>query len=107
MSCKQWGAKMTSKKRAGALASLAEEMYVQTNVRTDVEYSSVDRGTNTKSPKTKSRIVSNIPWYPKSEKLKKELKFLALHEDSSVTALIDEGIRMVLAKRGKDIKDYF
>ena len=56
--------------------------------------------------KPKSRVVSNIPWYPKSERLKKELKLLALHEDSTVTALIDEGIKMVLTKRGKDIKDY-
>ena len=56
--------------------------------------------------KPRSRVVSNIPWYPKSAKLKKELKLLALHENSSVTALIDEGIKMILAKRGKNIDDY-
>ena len=38
--------------------------------------------------------------------LKKELKLLAIHENSSLTALIDEGIKLVLEKRGKDINDY-
>jgi hypothetical protein len=98
---------MANKKRANALASLAEEMYVQTAVRNDAPQTeaSISKKEQVRQM-PRSRVVSNIPWYPKSEKLKKELKLLALHEDSSVTALIDEGIRMVLEKRGKNMDDY-
>jgi hypothetical protein len=94
---------MDSKKRNNALASLAQDMCVQDEVRTNV-HNAYTKLESQKKPR--SRVVSNIPWYPKSQRLKKELKLLALHEDSSITALIDEGIKMVMAKRGKDIKDY-
>ena len=98
---------MANKKRDNALASLAADMTQETSVRTDVQTLGVPKTQETKATaKPKSRVVSNVPWYPKSERLKKELKLLALHEDSSLTALIDEGIGMVLKKRGKDIKDY-
>ncbi|MFK8040605.1 MAG: ribbon-helix-helix domain-containing protein [Rickettsiaceae bacterium] len=78
-------------------------MCVQKEERTNVQQEQINIESH---KKLKSRVVSNIPWYPKSERLKKELKLLALHEYSTVTSLIDEGIKMVLAKRGKDIKDY-
>jgi hypothetical protein len=55
--------------------------------------------------KTKQKS-SNVPWYPVSPKLKKELKQLALDEDSSMNALISEGISLVFAKRGKDYNSY-
>lgn len=100
---------MANKKRTKALASLVEEMNVETSVRTNVDTLERTEENNVVAatkPKPKGKRVSNIPWYPKSERLKKELKLLALHEDSSVTALIDEGITMVLEKRGKDINDY-
>lgn len=95
-------------KRNNALASLAEDMNNKTSERTNVN-ALKQRGVSEENKpiaKSKSRGVSNVPWYPKSEVLKKELKLLALHEGSSLTALIDEGIGMVLKKRGKDIKDY-
>lgn len=92
--------------RQNALASLAKDMNVQTDVRSNVITSKDISNDIRTEPKPKSRVVSNVPWYPKSEALKKELKLLALHENSSLTALIDEGIRMVLEKRGKDINDY-
>jgi len=94
-----------SKKRTNALASLAADMKM---LDQPVETTKPKQAT----PKPKQEIktkrggVSNIPWYPKSAKLKKELKLLALHEDSSLTALIDEGIRLVLKKRGKNMDDY-
>ncbi len=97
---------MGNKQRENALAALAHDMDVQTSVRTNVQTSNDSSQEIQKKPKPKSRVVSNVPWYPKSEALKKELKLLALHEDSSITALIDEGIKMVLEKRGKDIEDY-
>lgn len=97
---------MVNKKRINALASLAEDMNVQTSVRTnEKELIGVLKESEQKL-KPKSRVVSNVPWYPKSEILKKELKLLAIHENSSLTALIDEGIKLVLEKRGKDINDY-
>ena len=98
---------MVNKKRNKALASLAKDLYVQSDVRTNIQTSEEPPEEKTVlKKKPKSRVASNIPWYPKSEQLKKELKLLALHEDSSVTALIDEGIKMVLEKRGKDINNY-
>lgn len=97
---------MANKQRKNALASLAEDMNVQTSERANVCTSNNIPQEIQQKAKPKSRVVSNVPWYPKSETLKKELKLLALHEDSSITALIDEGIKMVLEKRGKDINDY-
>ncbi|MEJ2742386.1 MAG: hypothetical protein P8176_07845 [Gammaproteobacteria bacterium] len=105
-----------SKKRANALQSLAAEMNVQTSERTNVDdsnhqeiqqdVSTSDSSTKSVMKKPKSRVVNNIPWYPKSKRLKQELKLLALHEETTLTGLIDEGIAMVLEKRGKNINDY-
>ncbi len=103
-----------SKKRSSALQDLAAEMNVQTFERTNVNSVEIEKTTETvanagvthHTKKPKSRSVNNIPWYPKSKKLKQELKLLALHEETTLTGLIDEGIAMVLKKRGKDIKDY-
>ncbi len=101
---------MANKKRTNALASLVEDMNVQAQVRTDVDTSGdmprENKGKSNTTKKSKGKIVSNVPWYPKSYKLKKELKLLALHEDSSLTALIDEGIKMGVERRGKDRNDY-
>ena len=52
------------------------------------------------------KVYKSIPWYPPSEKLKKELKKLALDEDTSMSNLITEGISLMFEKRGKDIKEY-
>lgn len=80
-------------------------MNAQSDVRTEISTSIEDKP-SIQNKKPKSRVVSNIPWYPKSAALKKELKLLALHEDTTLTGLIDEGIALLLEKRGKDIKDY-
>lgn len=95
------------KKRDNALKDLQQSMNVQNDLRTNVITSSDDEPKETAQvQKPRSRVVNNIPWYPKSAALKKELKLLALHEDTTLTGLIDEGITMVLEKRGKNIKDY-
>jgi|LauGreDrversion4_2_1035121.scaffolds.fasta_scaffold62883_8 hypothetical protein len=52
------------------------------------------------------KVYKNVPWYPPTEKLKKELKKLALDEDTSMSNLITEGIGLVFAKRGKNIDEY-
>jgi hypothetical protein len=96
---------VTNKKRKEALALLAQEMNVHKEVRTDVNILKETK-TGVIITKPKSRVVSNVPWYPKSKKLKKELKLIALHEETTITGLIDEGIRRVLNARGKDIDDY-
>jgi len=102
-----------SKKRTNALQDLAAEMNVQTSERTSVndaekqQDQEVNSVATIKKSKPKSRVVNNIPWYPKSKKLKQELKLLALHEETTLTGLIDEGIAMVLKKRGKNMNDYF
>ena len=92
--------------RKNALAALAQDMEEETSERTNVQTLNSPPQEEPKKTKGKSRVVSNVPWYPKSKALKQELKLLALHEESSITALIDEGIKLVLKKRGKDIKDY-
>lgn len=105
---------MSKQKKANALQSLKEEMNVHTQVPTDINaYERHDTPPPSKSSealptkkKPRSREVSNIPWYPKSKKLKHELKLLALHEETTLTGLIDEGISLVLERRGKNIKDY-
>ena len=96
---------MTNKKRKEALALLAQEMNVHKEVRTNVN-TLKETKPGAIITKPKSRVVSNVPWYPKSKKLKKELKLIALHEETTITGLIDEGIRRVLNARGKDITDY-
>jgi hypothetical protein len=80
-------------------------MNVHKEVRTDVN-TLKETKIDAVIAKPKSRVVSNVPWYPKSKKLKKELKLIALHEETTITGLIDEGIRRVLNARGKDISDY-
>ncbi len=66
---------MTDKNRKSALASLQEDMSVETLVRTDIKTSNSDLGENKEETKpikrAKGKIVSNIPWYPKSAILKK------------------------------------
>lgn len=97
-----------SNKRVNALKELASTMDVQKDVRINVDTSKSELKTSNQNTqkKPKSRAVSNIPWYPKSAILKKELKLLALHEDTTLTGLIDEGIELLLQKRGKNINDY-
>lgn len=94
---------MTNKKRKNALEALKKDITAQAH---DNVEKIKEEGDSTPSKKPKSRTVSNIPWYPKSKELKRELKLIALYEGSSVTKLIDEGIKVVLEKRGKNIEDY-
>ena len=83
-----------------ALAALKEEM--NTNVK------KVKRD-DVKTSKSKAEEVSkpkNVPWYPATNKLKKELKQLALDEETTMNALLTEGVRYVFEKRGKDFDSY-
>ena len=50
------------------------------------------------SSKTSAR--SNIPYIPPSQAVRKQLKRLAFEEETSMTALITEGIDYVFKKRG-------
>ena len=59
------------------------------------------QSTGKKSEQDKISFHLNI-----NKKLHKELKKIALTEDSSATALLLEGISLVLSKRGKSINDY-
>lgn len=54
----------------------------------------------------KKKKINNVPWYPPTEKLKKEIKHLAYDEETSISKLITEGLGYVLKKRGKNIDDY-
>lgn len=58
-------------------------------------------------PKTESaepkplRKYSTINWYIPGEKVRKELKQLALDEDKKLSDLITEGVDLLLKSRGK------
>ena len=45
--------------------------------------------------------IRNVPWYPPNSRIKKELKQLALDEETTMSKLITEGIDMVFKSRGK------
>jgi len=53
---------------------------------------------SSKPPKNATR--SNIPYIPPSQAVRKQLKRLAFEEETSMTALITEGIDHVFRKRG-------
>lgn len=57
--------------------------------------------TNKKSAQDKVSFHLNL-----NKKLHKELKQVALNEDSSINALLLEGLELALKKRGKNINDY-
>jgi hypothetical protein len=42
-----------------------------------------------------------MPWYPPSQNIRKELKQLALDEDTTIQALFTEAVESLFAKRGK------
>jgi hypothetical protein len=44
---------------------------------------------------------TNMPWYPPSQNIRKELKQLALDEDTTIQALFTEAVESLFAKRGK------
>ena len=48
-----------------------------------------------------SKKIRNVPWYPPNYRIKKELKQLALDEETTMSRLITEGIDMVFKSRGK------
>ncbi len=59
------------------------------------------QSTGKKSAQDKISFHLNI-----NKKLHKELKQIALNEDSNITALLLEGLELALKKRGKNINDY-
>lgn len=67
----------------------------------------IEKIKNYKQADTKEKTKKiNIPFYCPSEKLRAELKHIAADEKSSITALLLEGISLLLSKRGKSINDY-
>lgn len=48
--------------------------------------------------------TKNVPWYPPNDKIKKELKQLALDEETTMSKLLTEGIGLVFKARGKILK---
>ena len=89
---------MNKSNKLDALNALKKEMS-PTEIKIDALPEDKSNIKKTSKPK-------NVPWYPQSHKLKKELKQLALDEDSSMNALITEGIKLVFEKRGKNFESY-
>jgi hypothetical protein len=54
----------------------------------------------------KRKVYKNVPWYPPTERLKKEVKKLALDEDTSMSNLITIALGLLFESKGKSIKDY-
>ncbi len=98
----------SKKQRQNLLAEMqAEMMQVKNTQENDVvtlqRRDVIEVVSNQPIQKTK---LKNVPWYPPSEKLKKEIKQLAHDEETSMSKLITEGLGYVLEKRGKSLDDY-
>ena len=98
----------SKKQRQNLLAEMQAEMYQtkddQMNDVTTLQRHNVPSDIQIQ-PLQKKKI-RNVPWYPPSEKLKKEIKQLAHDEETSMSKLITEGLGYVLEKRGKSLNDY-
>ena len=75
--------------------------------------SSENNSTPTTDPPGKSdgsnrgnRALSPVSWYPKTKALKRELQMMAWNEETSMAALLHEGLEVVFKRRGKNIADY-
>lgn len=88
-------------KREEALRELADTM------RTDKELD-IPVNLEVKSDRqTKgNRALSPVSWYPKTKALKRELQMMAWNEETSMAALLHEGLEVVFERRGKNIADY-
>ena len=53
-----------------------------------------------------NRALSPVSWYPKTKALKRELQMMAWNEETSMAALLHEGLEVVFERRGKNIADY-
>ena len=98
----------SKKQRQNLLAEMQAEMSSvkegkESNVSTLQRHDVID---DTPIQPQQKKKLKNVPWYPPSEKLKKEIKQLAYDEETSMSKLITEGLGYVLEKRGKSIDDY-
>ena len=82
-------------------SSLAEKTAAEMD-NIDIEKIKNYKQTDTKEKPKKL----NIPFYCPSEKLRAELKHIAVDEKSSINALLLEGLELALKKRDKNINDY-
>ncbi len=89
---------MPTKKRTNALAALQEDFS---------KHQGKSKQLGKQATATAKRRVApkSMPWYFPNERLHKELKQLALDENTSVSKLLTEGIGYILKKRGKRIDD--
>lgn len=83
-------------KRDDALRELAQTMHGEE--MGDAETAGVAKHTG--------RWLSPVSWYPKTKALKRELQMMAWNEETSMAALIHEGLEEVFRRRGKKMEDY-
>jgi hypothetical protein len=97
----------SKKQRENLLAEMQAEMS-QTKHELENNVTTLQRHDVSDAPpiQQQKKKISNVPWYPPSEKLKKEIKQLAYDEETSISKLITEGLGYVLEKRGKAVNDY-
>lgn len=90
-------------KRKKALREIAETMRNEGEIISSISmgtHAVLDRGTKG------NRALSPVSWYPKTKALKRELQMMAWNEETSMTALLHEGLEVVFERRGKNIADY-
>ena len=100
-----------TKNRAAALGNLADELKTSissSNETSDNKEEKTLKRENVKTDSNKNvkKKPTNMPWYPPSNAMRKELKQLALDEDTTIQALFTEAIEMLFEKRGKRFNDF-
>lgn len=103
---------MTKPNKKQLMQDFANEFVSTSTNRTSVEdqvfatNSTPTEGSIQAHPSKPPKKFKTVPWYYSSEKLKKEVKMLSVDENTSMTKLIEEGLRYVFEKRGKNFEDY-
>ena len=90
---------MAKSKRLEAVRNLADDLK---SLVTEEPAKTID----TPIVEKREKKPTNMPWYPPSQVIRKELKQLALDEDKTIQALFTEAIQDLFEKRGKRFEDF-
>lgn len=85
--------------RENALQSIAQDM----RETPDGDDAQINKS---ESSQRGNRALSAVSWYPRTRALKNELRMMAWNEETSMAALLQEGLSEVFRRRGKKIEDY-
>jgi len=97
----------SKQQRLNALGSLADDLKSSLSNEPDPDVLTLkNEDVKTQKSKNVTKKPPNMPWYPPSMAIRKELKQLALDEDTTIQALFTESIKDLFEKRGKRFDDF-